>query len=436
VNSLVTPNEYIKAQPVELTFTVPVHGKSILDVDVESGELSAGIANTVEINIANIGTARVHNLEATLNLPSSASTLTSSTTTAPLVFESTDNYQHFDSVEPGSSVSLITQILAAKSAVGNYQLSLALSYKDELGINHAETRTLGISVSPIAPSSLINIESYSFKPDPVHQGDTFTINIDFKNIGDFIARTTTVQLLVPTAFTTVSPATVSLGNLSPKSGTSVDYIVLASPDVESGVIYPFTVNIQYTDSLGVRQVAQNNIGIPIHGTIELIAYDVNIIPSTVPTGKEFTITLTILNKGTITAKYTEVSLEAEAPLDATENAISYIGDVDPNAPFPISLKAAVNPNAEEGSYPLKVKISYQDEYRKPQLFLMDIPVDVTANATSTLPQDTSPSPQVLYGMGLMFNLIIIIVVAVLVIAAIVVFKRRRSSQTALSENRH
>jgi len=435
-NSLVTPNEYIQALPVELKFAVPLYGRSILNVDVEGGELTAGVTNTLKMEIANSGKARVHDLEAILSLPSSASTLTSSTTTAPLVLEGADNYWHFNSIEGKSMVSFTAQILTAKNIVGNYQLNLALSYKDELGVSHTETRVLGVSVSPIAPSSLVNVESYSFEPDPVYQGDIFTISMKLKNLGDFTARTATVQLLVPTSFTAISASTVSLGDMSPSSVASVDYIVLASPDVEAGSIYTFTVNIQYTDSLGVRQIAQNHIGVPIHGTIELIAYDINVVPSPVPIGGEFTTTLTILNKGTVTAMYTDVSLEPEEPLASVDTTVSYIGDVDPNAPLPVSLKAMVKPDAEEGTYPLKVKVAYQDEYRKPQLFVIDVPVEVTTNIAQTLPQSSPQGPPQLFGIGFPLELIIAIIVVVLVIAAVVVVKKRHSSQAAYPENRH
>jgi len=434
-NSLVTPNEYINALPVELKFTVSLYGRSILKVDVEGSELTAGITDTLKIKIANSGTARVHNLEATLSLPSSTSTLAASTITSPLVFESADNYWHFNSVEAGRSVSFTSQILTAKDIVGNYQLNLALSYKDEWGISHTETRTLGVSVSPTSPSSLINLESYSFEPDPVYQGDTFNINIKLKNLGDFTAQTATAQLLVPTSFTAVSSSTVSLGNLLPSSGAAVDYIVLASPEVEAGAIHTFTVNIQYTDSLGVRQTGQNHIGVPIHGTIELIVYDINIEPSPVSVGGEFTATLTVLNKGTVTAMYTEASLDQEAPLTSTDTAVSYLGDVDPNAPLPISLKATVKPDAEEGTYPLKVKIAYQDEYRKPQIFVIDIPLEVSTSIAPPPTQSSPSSPLQAFGMELPLELIIVIIVIVVVIAAVVAIKKKRSSQDFYPEKR-
>jgi hypothetical protein len=58
--------------------------------------------------------------------------------------------------------------------------------------------------------------------------------------------------------------------------------------------------------------------------------------------------------------YTEVILDSQHPFIASSKS-SYIGEIAPNTPMPITLTGRVE-NVSAGIYPLKLKVKYLDEY--------------------------------------------------------------------------
>ncbi len=339
---------------------------------------------------------------------------------SPMVFIEKDGFWHFDSVKPSSSVEFPLYLTTSKNVVGTYPLDLTLTYRDKFEQTHQEVRSIGLSVLPKTPSSLVNIESYQINPEPVCQGDIFDLKLTLKNFGDFEAQMVTVQLISPTLFATITPSTVSVGDLLPNSTSTINYRLMASPSAEAGVVHVFEIDIYYVDNLGVKQVTKNFLGIPLHGSIELIVYDVSFTPSPIYVNNEFTVSFTVLNRGTTPAMYTNVTILPEQPFQQTLESSLYMGEIDPNAPAPASLNVFVG-KTKEGTYPLKILISYRDEYNRPHSLIHEIPVKVTfPPKTQETSQPTSPVlPILTYGL---------VFVGILVLAVLVVmfWKKRKT----------
>ncbi|MGP3667683.1 MAG: COG1361 S-layer family protein [Candidatus Bathyarchaeota archaeon] len=398
----------------------PPSVKPILDIKIDSEELVAGVVNNLTVYIKNKGTSTAKNLEVSLSLPRHGATMTTMDATSPLILVGEDNLWFFELLRPNSTVTFPVSILAGKNVVGTYTVTFTLSYRDQYGNLNVETREVGLNVEPKPPSSFVNIQAYKLEPGNVCVGEAFNLTLKIKNFGNFKAQMVVVQLLTPSFFATLSPSTVNLGDLTPGAEKNVTFFVMASPKATVGVVYSMEVDISYVDSLGVMQLTRNLIGIPLHGKVDLTIYDVITIPSPAPVGKTSTISFTLLNKGLSSAMYTSITIVPEYPFKAVAESSAYLGHIDPNAPLPTSLNVLVE-ECKDGVYPVKLLISYLDEYSKPHSLTYTILVEVAH--VKTLEETGS----VRKGFELNFLLVILlpIIVAALIVATLVLRRRKK-----------
>lgn len=400
--------------------------KPLIDVEVDCGEIVSSEKNILNITLTNNGEVDVLNLDVILNLPSLTTSL--SRGSSPLILLNKDNFWHFDKIKPKESVLIPILLTTDKSVVGTYQISLILTYQDKRNQTYRETRSVGLTVLPRFPSSLINIESYKVNPQTVYQGDVFTLDFNLKNFGDSEAQAVTVTLTPPTLFATLTPSTISLGNLKPNTSKQISFKVMASPSVKAGVVHLFRIDISYIDSKGIKQVTTNTLGVPIHGKIKFIIYGFSTIPSPAHIGREFTISFTLLNHGTSPAMYTNISIIPSKIFQLTKESSSYIGQVDPNAPAPVSITSTVSSDVKEGSYPLKILITYKDEYNQPHSFTYKTSVKVVIAPTQPKASQTTATTLILEDFFIQTTTVVTVILIGFVVVILVKRKFRSSKE--------
>ena len=377
LNEVSSPVSYVEAPPETFTVQVPLYGRPVLDLSLDKHTVSAGETEELNFTVKNVGTGDVIDLNLLLQLP-----VGSIAGKPPVVLVEGDNLWHFERIDAGAQRSFKALIRTGKDTVGTYQFNLNLTYRDEWGKTYSETRSIGLYVSSRFPGSQVLVSEYKLKPETVYKGKDFTLTLTVKNTGDSEAQQVAVQLSTPQGFSTMTPSTFNLGSLKPDESRILEYRVKSSPTAGEGVIYTFTVDISYVDELGIARASRSLLGVPLHGIVELITYDVNVGPA--GPGVPFTLTFTLLNRGTTTATYTTLSIVSEGPFKPLEEP-TYIGDLDPNAPLPVSLKASVKPGATEGEYQLKVKVYYKDEYNEDHTEFLTFPVKVSKAVTPPSP---------------------------------------------------
>jgi len=424
LNEYASPPSHVKMPPVTLDLDVPVYGRPILSIEVDKYEIPAGSETPLNVKIRNVGSGAVIDLNVAINVRGKTSM--TGTMETPIVFVKKDNIQHFDRIEAGSEESFTVLLGVDKDAVGPYSLDFTLTYRDEWGKLYSETRSLGIYVSSKLPSSQILVSSYKVEPETVYKGEDFTLTLTVENTGDSTAQQVLVQLTPPQGFSTLTPSALSLGSLKPGEARTITYKLKASPTAKEGVIYTFSVDIGYVDELGIARTSRSLLGIPLHGTVELVTYDVEVSPAS--PGAPLTVTFTLLNRGTTTASYTTITVVSERPFKPLEEP-TYIGDLDPNAPLPVSLKAMVKPDTAEGVYKLKVKVYYKDEYNEDHTEYLTFPVKVL-KATSPIPtlskEEKTPS---------LVDIYIYVIAGVVVAAALIAGLAWRRKKQGITEEK-
>jgi hypothetical protein len=86
-----------------------------------------------------------------------------------------------------------------------------------------------------------------------------------------------------------------------------------------------------------------------------------------------TITATLLNRGNVIASYANASLQLNQVLELSQESTTYVGDIEQNSPVPFTVVAHVKSNVQNGTYPVLITLTFQDDQYRQHAF------NVTAN---------------------------------------------------------
>jgi hypothetical protein len=148
--------------------------------------------------------------------------------------------------------------------------------------------------------------------------------------------------------------------------------------------------MNYGDEHGLSYTDTYNVGLIVQGYMNLIVYDVVVDPQPVSRGSEITITATALNTGNTIASYANVSLQPNSVLELPRESSSYMGEIELNSPVPFTIIAKVKSDTQNGTYPLTIKLTYQDDqYRQHTLTVAANLVVATGTASSQVSDGAS-----------------------------------------------
>jgi hypothetical protein len=175
----------------------------------------------------------------------------------------------------------------------------------------------------------------------------------------------------------------------------------------------FDLSMRYL-SEGQTETDSVDLGAYIDGEITITAYEleVNYIGGTP------NIVGNLLNEGNTVALFTTLQVVDAGGLATSLPPQQYLGDLEENSPLPFSVPIEVA-NAEAGTYPMAIKVTYKDNLR--QLHTLDFSSDV--QFVPEVSADESASGQ---GMDMAIPIVIAIIVVVAVAAVIIVRRRKKS----------
>jgi hypothetical protein len=193
-----------------------------------------------------------------------------------------------------------------------------------------------------------------------------SLNITISNSGGVTIYTIDVTLAIASSPNSPSPLIIrgdshwSFNYLTPGNSTTIPVTIYAPASVIDST-YSASLELNYLDGYGQSHSETYNLGFVVKGWIELVIYDQTFSPQSVNPGSDVTITATILNKGKVAAMFTNATIISSPNLVLLPESSSYIGDVDENSPLPFTVVASIKSDLENGSYPVTVKVAYQDD---------------------------------------------------------------------------
>ncbi len=282
-------------------------------------------------------------------------------------------------------------------------------------------------LSALGQARNLNVE---VNPTSLESGFNTTITVNIINNFEAIYDIDISMNFPQSQITLTSPVIIGINNwrferMKKGESTSIEALIFV-PKAAAGSGYIANILISYKRLGYISPYTEaHNIGFYAKGEIDMVAYDFSIEEESIIAGSPLSITASLLNKGTVIARFTNISIAPNPILILQPESYSYLGDVDPNSPSPFTLEATIKTETKEGTYSIKIVTEYEDEERKSHRIENEIEVNVTVQSTEQKPQSIYDRAIEFIKANILYSLIAIIVIIVLIIIII----RRRSSKS-------
>lgn len=272
------------------------------------------------------------------------------------------------------------------------------------------------------PVSELSIHSSS---NTLRAGSNNTVTMEVVGIGKLLSNLD-VSLTLPQPLVLFGDNHWRRSNFGPGETIRLELMIFA-PASAAGNSYQATVTGVYKEA-GETTYSQEShtIGFLVRGWIDIVIYDLTVTPDPVSPGSTVTVSGSLLNRGVTAAMFTNITIEPQPPLIVTLQGVSYLGQLDPNAPAPFSVAADVDPAAADGTYSIRLAVYYQDDLHMDQRTEATLSFEVSSAVTQ--PQPTQRSTDAL--TVLMSNLEYVVAIVVVVAVTAIVVRRRRARRAA------
>lgn len=210
-------------------------------------------------------------------------------------------------------------------------------------------------------------------------------------------------------------------SMRPSGNVSVAPIIFA-PVTAIGSTFSAAMTVNYGDEHGIAYTDTYSVGLIVQGYVKLVVYDVLANPESVASGSEVTLTATALNTGNVIASFANASMEQNDVLQLSRESSTYVGDIELNSPVPFTVVAKVKSGVQNGTYPVTIRLAYQDDqYRQ---HVLNVSATILVATGASVPQDSDGTGSLQWFVNNGGWTIIVIVAAG--IALLVLYVRRLS----------
>jgi len=373
----------------------------LLDVLLDNPIMEPAHSKTLNIIVRNGGSeaARDVNVEIGLNR----------LTSPPLTVLSGSTSLKLGDLGPGSEKGISIDVLVnERAAGGSYSIPVLITYADDEGRHVVEK---GITITILEESRRNRLRIYS--GEYVRGGMIEPINITIENISGERLRDITVTIApTPGWVTLIGPTTWNIPELGEGGKLTLSLKVYAPSETASGstIGEPFNlrVEVSFKESGGWIRSENHLIGMYVKGIIDIKLQEISLERM----GRDLLLIGRILNEGTEKASYTRIEVVGG---DLASSRVSYLGDVEPNAPilFNIPIERL---EKGEGEVRVVLRVSYLDSLRNRGEEILEgvveVPQLVESSAREQLPQ-------------IQLNQLILVIAIIILVVIIVYLARRR-----------
>ena len=200
-------------------------------------------------------------------------------------------------------------------------------------------------------------------------GDTnIPLIVTIQNIGNTTVTGLSETLILNPPFTNMSGGQLVKsfyeGSISPGSTGSAQFFLNIGQEAAPGE-YVLAMRVDYLaivsgvgQTLYIAQTTEIEVPVLIASTHYVTIYSVNILPRETQQAGNITISGNVVNIATTSSFYnTNVSISSPA---FSKSTFIFIGQIDPNIPRPFSATFQIRRGLSNGTYPVKILVTYQD----------------------------------------------------------------------------
>ncbi len=312
--------------------------------------------------------------------------------------------QVIPTLDPDQDATMV-QTFLIKSSMSTYQTSVgvALEYKDADGKSYTQTfssavsvywLTLNTSTPTITPSPTatpyirpqVVVTSYLTDVEALRPGATFNLVLRLENLGVFAARNVSVTIgssssggttTTSTNFLPVGSSNVRvIGNLDPKQVMELKQTFVVNSSTSPGV-YPVTLDFTYRDPNNTAYSEQQIISLLVYLIPSIdVSFYTEVAAQSV--GKKSSLPLQIVNLGSSSVLLGQVDVSAENATLANNSL--FVGTLDAGSNFTMDVDFTP---LKAGDLPIKIKVSYMDNFKNPQSITKSLTVNASGTAAGT-----------------------------------------------------
>ena len=333
-------------------FDFKVTGKSVLNMKAENQFIQPASNNQVTVQVSNIGTASLNNVDITLN-PQSNSSITS-TNLQNIVID--QNHWNIGTVAPMSSNTFSFNIFVPQELAGQtLHIPLAVTYFDGQGNQITTTRLADLIVGPASSTFVVKLSTPSYLMMGVMQNLTLGLeNLSPSKISDISIT------LVPSSsdLRILQDPRWFVNEINPLERTALNIPIFADQNIANQAVN-FDVNIQYTKD-GSTVIEKQSFATYIRPVIDVSVYGVDVMNI----GGKQNIIGNILNQGNIKGQFATVTIEPIGNSNI-KKSVQYIGDIDIDAPTPFNIPIEFTDKPTFGENRIIVTVTYKDSILQP-----------------------------------------------------------------------
>ncbi len=271
-------------------------------------------------------------------------------------------------LDPGEIVRYPLKI--SSDMQGSYTISITAEYEDSWGETHIDTFYQGMRVSE-SPDTSIEL---SLPLSSVKAGSSSNVTVFLKAIDGF-AKDVWVTASSRTISILGSPVRhINVINEGEKSCVSFTTYV---PENLVGSPTDFEISLKYITMNGKIRSEIYHLSLLAVGEIKLELLDYTTYPETPHPGDEVGITVSIVNKGTDTARQVTsylVDTDGLVPLGGNK---TFIGDAGVDSIIPVSYSLKIPEQMNPGQRTVSIKLTYKDSFNKHYQYTISIPINIT-----------------------------------------------------------
>ena len=322
------------------------------------------------------------------------------------------NSSTFNVVElPAKSKVSIPVILYSQSP-GSFPITISLSYYEN-GVSRSEQLTVTVYVMQSSiPNAPVLIR---FNTTALNTGQLELTYLVITNVLTLPLYNVTVKL-APQAGMYINSTTFNIPLLKPKESM---YIPVEAYTQSSGVL-GLTAFITYYQS-GIEKQFEETLDLLATGSIDIVITGVTSIPSVASSGGLVSITATVYNFGTGTAKGVTVTVYPPKGITVIGEDTYYIGNIQPDTSSTFTFAFKVSNATKPGVYTIPVVFTFMNDIG--EVLHSKANISITVSSKNVFAPVTSTSSS-----GTTIDLIIIGVIVVIGIVLILFVLRRGKSK--------
>lgn len=335
---------------VTTTVTVVVDEEPRFEVTPTDGNaVVAGDTGTLAFDLENVGSETAH--DATVSLSARTGDLFFGQPAQPRQSRSV----YVDELAPGDSHRVRVQVGATTGiSPGSYPIAVDVGYETPNGVpGTSETLSTGVRVEPERTFDVRNLRTESFRVD---EGEA-TVRATVVNTGESPANNVVVRTQGPSPLQVTGPE-AAVGDLGPGESAEMQFTFAVPADAEPGSL-SLGFAVEYENRDGDFRRLDEPIRRAVVLESERDAFEVVAVETTVRTGNEGTLSVTIRYNGDAPVSNANAKVFVNDPLSSADDG-AFLGSFEPGETRTAEFSVSAAGSAMAKEYPASVEIRYDD----------------------------------------------------------------------------